>query len=339
MPNRDDSLLGTAGRAAAGLAVGAVAAYGVYLLGAPRGRRRPVTELSRALTLKLDYVPWRGLYYAYYGRRGAGRPIVVLHGIGAVASAHEVRPLVQRLREQTDRDLFVPEWLGFGHSDRPDVNYTPELLGEQLEHFLEHVAGIGDEGADIIGYSLGASYAASLAARRPDLVRSLVAIEPAGLGREPTRLGAMWGRLLFTLPGVQRAFFDRITREKALRDFAAESLFTPEFGVPRDFLEYAIETARAEGASRPFDDLVSGRMHPEDVEGTLARLRQPLLIIHGTVANRRLESFRELPDLAARPNTEIVALPTGAYPQWEKTGEVAAAIQRFLVPVAEEVEA
>jgi pimeloyl-ACP methyl ester carboxylesterase len=339
MANRDDNLLGAAGRAAAGLAVGAVAAYGVYLLGAPRGRRRPVTELSRALTLKLDYVPWRGLYYAYYGRRGAGRPIVVLHGAGAVASAHEVRPLVQRLRERTDRDLFVPEWLGFGHSDRPDVDYAPELLEEQLEHFLDHVVGAGEGGVDIVGYSLGASYAAGLAARRPELVRSLVAIEPAGLGREPKRLSAMWGRLLFTLPGVQRAFFDRITRAEALRTFAAESLFTPEFGVPDEFVEHAAETARAEGASRPFDDLVSGRLHPDDVGGTLARLRQPVLIIHGTVANRRLESFRELPDLEARPNTEIITLATGAYPQWEKADDVAAAIGRFLVLEPEEAKA
>ena len=80
----------TPARAAMGLAAAAAAAYGVYLLGAPGGRRRPATELANALSLRINYVPWDELHYAYYVRPGEGRPIVFLHSINAVASAHEV---------------------------------------------------------------------------------------------------------------------------------------------------------------------------------------------------------------------------------------------------------
>lgn len=333
-PPRQKSLLGTAGKAAAGLAAAAAAAYGVYLLGTPRARRRPVTELSNPLNLRIDYVPWRGVYYAYFSRPGTGTPIVLLHSINAVASAHEMRPLVQRLQRETDRPLYVLEWLGFGHSDRPDTSYTPELLEDQLEHFLEQTVPF-DGAVDVIGLSLGATYAVDVARRRPDLVRSVVAIEPSGLGEEPSEIGAIWARLLFSVPGVQRAFYDRLTTPEALYDFARENLFTPAFGVPEEFVEFGAETARMEGAARPLDDFLSGRLFPENAEDSFAHVRQPLLILYGTVQERRMESYSELPGLAARPNVRIVTLPTGALPHWERAGEVVEAITAFWTQMVE----
>jgi len=333
MARRDrKTLLGNAGKAAVGLAAAAAAAYGVYLWGNPSARRRPVTELPLALNLRLQYHPWRSVHYAYYSRSGSGRPIVILHSINAVASAHEMRPLVERLQRQTNRPIYVLEWLGFGHSDRPEIDYTPDLLEGQLEHFLSRVVRPRD-GADVIGLSLGATYAAELGRRRQDLIRTLVAIEPTGLGEEPQEIGKGWSRLLFTLPGVQRAFYDRLTTPDALYTFARENLFSPDFGVPDEFVEYGAVTARMEGASRPLDDFLEGRLFPELGGDAFSHLPQPLLIIHGTVTDRRMESYEELPELRERPNTQVVALPTGALPHWERPGVVMERINEFYAEV------
>jgi pimeloyl-ACP methyl ester carboxylesterase len=313
-------------RAAAGLGAAAAAAYAVYLLGAGRGRRRPVTELPNALGMRLDYVPWGDVHYAYYAREGYGRPLVLLHSINAVASAHEMRPLARAFLRDRERPVYALEWIGFGHSDRPEIAYTPDVLEDQLEHFLERVLRPAG-GADVIGLSLGATYAAEVARRRPDLVRSLVAIEPAGLGDE---IGRGWARLLFTLPGVQRAFYDRLTTPEALTKFARENLFTPEFGVPDEYVNFASETARAEGAPHPLDDFLSGRMFPDEALETFRRLRQPLLVIHGNVENRRMESYTRLPELEGRASVSVVSLPTGAMPHWERAREVVARIRDFL---------
>lgn len=322
------TLLGTAGKAAVGLTAAAAAAYGVYLWGNPSARRKPVTELGLALNLRLQYVPWRGVHYAHYSRTGRGRPVVVLHSINAVASAHEMKPLVQRLLRQTAQPVHVLEWLGFGHSDRPDIPYTPQLLENQLEHFLARVVPT-NEGADLIGLSLGATYAAEVARRRPDLVRTLVAIEPSGLGREPREIGKAWSRLLFTLPGVQRAFYDRLTTPDALYAFARDNLFSSDFGVPDEYVEYGAETARMEGASRPLDDFLEGRLFPDEATDIFLHLPQPLLIIHGTITDRRLESYTDLPELAGQPDTIIAALPTGALPHWERPSAVLDRITEF----------
>lgn len=333
--SKQKSLLGTAGKAAAGLAAAAAAAYGVYLLGTPRARRRPVTELATALNLRVNYVAWRGVHYAYYARAGEGIPLVFLHGINFAASAHEMRPLVHAFQRESERPIYALEWLGFGHSDRPDTSYTPELLEAQLEHFLEQTIP-GDAGADLIGLSLGATYAVEVARRRPDLVRSVVAIEPAGLGEEPSEIGQVWARLLFSVPGVQSAFYDRLTTPDALYDFARQNLFTSEFGVPEEFVRYGAETAKMEGASRPLDDFLSGRLFPDAAADSFLHLRQPLLVIHGTVQDRRMESYTEVPELQGRPGVEVVALPTGALPHWERSGDVVERIKLFLAGAAGE---
>jgi pimeloyl-ACP methyl ester carboxylesterase len=330
-------LLGSRRRkAAAGFTAMAAAAYGVYLLGGRGGRRNPVTELSNALNLEIEYVRWRGLYYAYYARPAGGRPLVFLHSINAVASAHEMRPLVQRSHRESERPIYALEWLGFGHSDRPDVSYTPELLEDQLEHFLEQVVGTEAGGADVVGLSLGASYAAEVARRRPDLIRSLVAIEPTGLGSEPSEIGRGWARLLFTLPGVQRAFYDRLTAPEALYNFARDNLFSPEFGVPEEFVEFGVKTARVEGAAAPLDDFLSGRLFERDALESYLRMRQPTLVVHGTVGGRRLESFTRVPaELEAKRGVRVVALPTGALPHWERPGEVVEHVRSFYAEVVE----
>jgi pimeloyl-ACP methyl ester carboxylesterase len=292
-----------------------------------------VTELGYALNLRLHYVPWRDVHYAYYSRAGSGRPVVLLHGINAVASAHEMRPLVQRLQRDTTRPIYALEWLGFGHSDRPEVSYTPELMEDQLEHFLARIVK-HPGGADIIGLSLGAAYAAQVGRRRPALLHSLVALEPAGLGEEPEEIGRAWSRLLFTLPGVQRAFYDRITTPDALYRFAGENLFTAEFGVPEEFVEYGAETARVEGAARPLDDFLNGRLFPAEVRDAFLHLPRPLLVLHGSVAERRMESYRELPELNARTDTAVMSLPTGALPHWERPGDVMERITQFYAGIA-----
>jgi pimeloyl-ACP methyl ester carboxylesterase len=330
------SLLGQAGKAAAGLAAAAVAAYGVYLLGTPRTRRRPVTELSNTLNLRINYVPWRGVYYAYYSRAGTGTPLIFLHSINAVASAHEMKPLVQCFQRESERPIYVLEWLGFGHSDRPDTAYTPDLLEEQLEHWIDRTLRVRG-GVDIVGLSLGATYAVGVARRRPDLIRSVVAIEPAGLGAEPTEIGDVWARLLFSVPGVQRAFYDRLTTPEALYQFARDNLFTPEFGVPEEFVQFGAETARVEGASRPLDEFLSGRLWPDASEDSFLQLRQPLLVLHGTVQDRRMETYTSLPTLEHRPDVRVVGLPTGSMPHWERPGEVVERIKEFYASSVEPV--
>lgn len=99
--------------------------------------------------------------------------------------------------------------------------------------------------------------------------------------------------------------------------------------MPDEYVNFASETARVEGAPHPLDDFLSGRMFPDEALETFRRLRQPLLVIHGSVENRRMESYTRLPELEGRQNATVVSLPTGSMPHWERAREVVARIRDF----------
>lgn len=104
-------------------------------------------------------------------RRGSGPKVVFLHGIGSSRTAWD------RVIDALEGDFLciAPDMPGYGDS--------PDPAGEGLGHFVETlIAFLEGEPAHFVGVSFGALLAIALAARRHDLVRSLVLID-ATLGR------------------------------------------------------------------------------------------------------------------------------------------------------------
>jgi len=119
---------------------------------------------------------WPGPYGdIFYTRQGKGQPIVLLHGIYAGASGYEWRKNFDALSEHTQ--VYAPDWLGFGLSDKPRIKYIAAQYIEQLGQFLREVV---KEPCVIIASSLASAYAVQVAHEQPDLVHSLLLVCPTG---------------------------------------------------------------------------------------------------------------------------------------------------------------
>ncbi|HWF25347.1 MAG TPA: alpha/beta fold hydrolase [Solirubrobacteraceae bacterium] len=110
---------------------------------------------------------------------GAGEALVLIHGL---ATTRQIWGLVAPALAEGRRvvTLDVP---GFGES-------APAGPGFELAAVAERIArGLAGQGVrapfDLVGHSLGAGVALTLAAARPRSVRRLVLVAPAGLGRFP----------------------------------------------------------------------------------------------------------------------------------------------------------
>ncbi len=75
-----------------------------------------------------------------------------------------------------DRHLIAVDLRGHGASDAPACCYGPDSLAHDLGAFLD---ALGLESADVIGHSLGAMTALTLAATEPDRVGRLVLVSGA----------------------------------------------------------------------------------------------------------------------------------------------------------------
>ena len=105
----------------------------------------------------------------WYDERGAGEPLVLLHGGFADAAAFD------RMAPELERTfrLYLPERRGHGHT--PDVGgpITFDLMTEDTIAFIERVIG---GPVHLAGHSDGAILTLLVALRRPDLVRRMVPI-------------------------------------------------------------------------------------------------------------------------------------------------------------------
>lgn len=104
--------------------------------------------------------------------RGGARPVLALHC--SLAHAGAWSGLAERLAGVT---LTAPDQPGHGRA--PDWDRTSDLHGMSTRASIALAEEIGGgEPVDLMGHSFGATVALRIALERPDLVRSLVLVEP-----------------------------------------------------------------------------------------------------------------------------------------------------------------
>ena len=267
---------------------------------APRWLRRGILLLLALIVLPVAFVLWRpasalsaiasaalrlsgiesryvklGPYRIHYFAGGTGEPLLLVHGLGG--RALDFAPLMPALARQ--HRVYALDLLGYGASDRPDVDYSVTLQTDILRQFLESQ---GLTRVDLAGWSMGGWIALEFASQSPDRVRRLVLLDSAGMRFIPS--------------------FDlRMLSPHTMAEMQAlEKLLTPHpprapAFIMRDFLRQL----RAEDwvIQRTVANMITMR---EVMDGKLAGVAMPVLLVWGkqdvltplTVAD---EMHREMP--------------------------------------------
>lgn len=189
---------------------------------------RDTPPLDRSLRATPRELSWSGFRVVYYtaGPEEA-EPVVLVHGVHAAASAWEMRELFARLA--ADRRVIAYDLLGFGASDRPDVDYDADLYRDLLRSVLAEIAG---GPAHVVASSLSAAHALGLAGAEPERFRSLALINPTGLltQAESQRTAGRWLQLALRSPWLGEALFNLLVSRPSLRYYAGKLLQLEEGG-------------------------------------------------------------------------------------------------------------
>ncbi|MDX6739604.1 alpha/beta hydrolase [Actinocorallia sp. A-T 12471] len=147
-----------------------------------------------------------------YERRGAGEPLVLLHGITHRRQAWY--PVADHLAEQ--REVILVDLPGHGES--PSLRPGAEPPGERMvADLLDLFAELGLERPHVAGNSLGGRLGLELAAL--GAARSVTALSPAGFWRTPAefRYTASLFRSVMALAGALDPHAARLLRTRAGR--------------------------------------------------------------------------------------------------------------------------
>jgi pimeloyl-ACP methyl ester carboxylesterase len=146
-----------------------------------------------------------------YALEGAGRPAVLIHGVGNSLEAWD--GVVARLRDRFR--LLRYDLRGHGESERVPGPYSIEDFSDDLLALLD---ALKMERCDVAGFSLGGLVAQAFALRHPERVRKLALISTVA-GRTETEKARVLERLDIVADGIPGDHFNR----------SVERWFTDEF--------------------------------------------------------------------------------------------------------------
>jgi pimeloyl-ACP methyl ester carboxylesterase len=269
---------------------------------------------------------WRGHRVAYT-RLGQGSPVILVHGIHALAWSHEWRRVAADLARH--HTVYALDLLGFGRSDRPALRYTAALYVSLLDDFARRAVG---EPAALVASSRSAAWAIALGARDAARFPALVLVAPTGLTRldvhAPAPGRTTLARDVVASPllghGVWSSLVTRASVRQLLRaSYADKSLVTD------DLVEAYWQSAHQRGARHAPASFI-GHLLDLDIREPFRRLTQPTFIVWGEqAAASPVDEIR--PFMAARRDFRYVILdPAGDMPHDERPADFVRLVTEFL---------
>jgi pimeloyl-ACP methyl ester carboxylesterase len=239
-------------------------------------------------------------------RKGEGPRLGFLAGFGGLPRWVPFLDVLAR-----ERSLIVPSLPGYPGGDRGHTVLDSQLDWLLATRNLLQAAGL--DGADLAGGSVGASFAAEIAAIWPASVRRLALIAPWGLFDETEPATDPWAQRAPELPSLlcaDPARWSALTAEP-------EGANSPEWPIE--------QTRASEAAARAFWPLGNTRL-----EKRLPLIAAPTLLIWGADDRIMPRRYGDRFAAAISGRTEAVTIPgAGHLAELDKPDEVAAEILRW----------
>jgi pimeloyl-ACP methyl ester carboxylesterase len=265
-----------------------------------------------------------GGVHLHYIDRGEGEPLVLLHGNGSMIQDFLSSGLVDKAAERYR--VIVFDRPGFGHSERPRRTiWTPEA---QADLICKALRQIGVSRAIVLGHSWGASVAAALALKHPEMVAGVILASgyyyptvrgdvvflsgpavPAIGDLLSHTLSPILGRLMW--PFVMRKIFgpspvpkkfggfpkEMALRPSQVRASAAESalMIRAAFALRKDYARLKMPVAIIAGEEDRLIDIdkQSARLHHEVTQSTLRRVPGVGHMVHQTATDQVMAAIDE----------------------------------------------
>jgi len=112
-----------------------------------------------------------------YEKLGQGNPVLLLPAFSTVSSRTEMAGIARLLADKYQ--VFVLDWLGFGASDCPPLDYQPALYHQLLTDFVQ---ARFSQPIIIVAAGHAAGYALQLAQTHPEMVSKIVLVAPTWCG-------------------------------------------------------------------------------------------------------------------------------------------------------------
>ena len=291
------------------------------------------TQLNFGIGGTSDRYIWHYLgteYQVVYETVGQGDPVLLLPALSTVSSRAEMKGIANLLAKRYR--VTVLDWLGFGESPCPPVNYSPALLQQLLEDFVKSVF---NRPVILIAAGHASGYALKLARDNRDLVSQVILVAPTWQG--PLRvMGLPSGfrngvKNLVRSPWLGQTLYYLNTTPSFLRLMYKRHVYTDETKLTPEFIAQKHQITDKNGARYAPAAFVTGALDPvtnrEEFLHLLSSVSIPVSIVIAKDAPPKSKAEMEAMTESKMPT---VRLPGTLGIHEEYPEAVTEAIQSFL---------
>lgn len=266
-----------------------------------------------------------------YETVGQESPVLLLPAFSTVSTRAEMRGLAERLAPRFQ--VFAIDWLGFGQSARPSLDYQRSLYQELLQNFVSEVF---DAPVAVVAAGHAAGYVMQLAAQQPSPWSKIVLVAPTWRGPLPT-MGASASvagmvRGLVRSPLLGQVLYKLNTTPSFLSWMYRRHVYTDATKLTPEFIEHKHQITQQPGARFAPAAFVTGALDPapnrDNFLAWFQRLSIPVMVVISEQAPPK--SKAEMEALAELPGVQIKRLPGTLGLHEEYAAEVSEAILPLL---------
>ncbi|MDJ0662832.1 MAG: alpha/beta fold hydrolase [Crocosphaera sp.] len=238
------------------------------------------TETLSPKALPTYYWHWQG-HRIKYTVQGQGKPLLLIHGFGA--SIGHWRKNIPHLAQENYR-IYALDLLGFGGSDKPQLNYTVELWRDLIKDFWQdHI----QEPTVFVGNSIGGLLALMILADYPHISKGGVLINCAGgLNHRPDELNFPLRFVMGTFTKLVNSsvtgpfLFNRIRQKHRIRRTLYQ-VYCDRNAVTDELVDILYQPSCDPGAQKVFASVLTAPAGPHP-NSLLPNIDQPLLVLWGS---------------------------------------------------------
>ncbi|MBD1871428.1 alpha/beta hydrolase [Cyanobacteria bacterium FACHB-471] len=266
-----------------------------------------------------------------YETLGQGSPVLLLPAFSTVSTRSEMRGLAERL--STQFQVWAMDWLGFGESDRPSIDYRSPVYHQLLQDFVRSQF---DTPVAVIAAGHAAGYVMQLASMQPAVWSKIVLVAPTWRGPLPT-MGAnqqVAGVVRETVrsPLLGQALYKLNTVPSFLNLMYRRHVYTNIEKLTPEFIQQKYRITQRPGARFAPAAFVTGTLDPaqnrDEFLQNFQSLSVPLMLVISEQAPPGSKAEMEV--IAAQPNVQSQRLPGSLGLHEEYAAEVAAIALPFL---------
>lgn len=209
-----------------------------------------------------NFVEVDGNKIRYLESGNSGKTLILVHGLGA--SAERWSNVIPKFAKHYH--VIVPDLIGFGYSDKPVADYTPDFFSTFLGRFFD---SLGIQCPNLIGSSLGGQVAAEYTSSNPKNIEKLILVSPAGAMKQST-------------PALDAYIMAALYPNEQSAKNAFEMMESSGKEVDNGIVHGFIERMQLPNAKLAFMSTVLGLKNSEIISPKLHMIQSPTLVIWGS---------------------------------------------------------